>query len=65
MLYFNNKEIYIYYNIIINLIKSNSILNNNYINEIIELIKSIYKSIYSIDLLLLNDLIEYNIIVFY
>lgn len=65
MLYFNNKEIYIYYNIIINLIKSNSILNNNYINEIIELIKSIYKSIYSIDLLLLNDLREYNIIVFY
>lgn len=65
MLYFNNKEIYIYYNLIINLIKSNSILNNNYINEIIELIKSIYKSIYSIDLLLLNDLKEYNIIVFY
>lgn len=64
MLYFINKEIYIYYNIIINLIKSNSILNNNYINEIIELIKSIYKSIYSIDLLLLNDLREYNIIVY-
>lgn len=65
MLYFNNKEIYIYYNLIINLIKTNSILNNNYINEIIELIKSIYKSVYSIDLLLLNDLKEYNIIVFY
>lgn len=65
MLYFNNKEIYIYYNLIINLIKSNSILNNNYINEIIELIKSIYKSIYFIDLLLLNDLKEYNIIVFH
>lgn len=65
MLYFNNKEIYIYYNLIINLIKSNSILNNNYINEIIELIKSNYKSVYSIDLLLLNDLKEYNIIVFY